>query len=70
VHIHIKDAAGKDWKPVGAGEIDFKGQFEALKKMKYTGTMSLETHYRNAQNNPYTSSVESMNGLFGVLKKV
>jgi len=69
-HIHLKDARGKKWMPIGGGDIDFVGQFEALKKMKYEGTMSLETHYRNAQKNPYTSSVESMNGLVRVLKRV
>ena len=70
VHIHLKDASGKAWKPIGAGEIDFKGQFEALKKINYGGTLSLETHYRNAQKNAYASSVESMDGLFGVLRAV
>jgi sugar phosphate isomerase/epimerase len=69
-HIHLKDAAGKAWKPVGAGEIDFVGQFKALKEMKYAETLSLETHYRNAARDAYASSVESMDGLFGVLKKV
>ncbi len=69
-HIHLKDAAGKAWKPIGAGEIDFVGQFKALKKMKYSGTLSLETHYRNAAHDAYASSVESMDGLFNVLKKV
>ncbi len=69
-HIHLKDAAGKDWKPIGAGEIDFIGQFKALKAMKYSGTMSLETHYKNAQHDIYTSSVESMEGLVSVLEKV
>ncbi len=69
-HIHLKDAAGKSWKPIGGGEIDFVGQFQALKRMKYSGTLSLETHYRNAQHDPYTSSVESMDGLVSVLKKV
>ncbi len=69
-HMHLKDARGKKWMPVGSGDIDFVGQFEALKKMKYEGTMSLETHYKNAQKNPYTSSVESMNGLVKVLKQV
>lgn len=69
-HIHLKDAAGKLWKPIGAGEIDFTGQFKALKKMKYSGTLSLETHYRNAARDAYASSVESMDGLFNVLKKV
>ena len=69
-HLHLKDARGKSWEPVGKGEIDFAGQFEALKKMNYSETMSLETHYRNAQKDRYTSSVESMNGLVDVLKKV
>lgn len=69
-HIHLKDAAGKSWKPIGSGEIDFVGQFRALKQMSYSGTMSLETHYRNPQHDPYTSSVESMDGLVKVLKKV
>jgi sugar phosphate isomerase/epimerase len=69
-HIHLKDAAGKAWKPIGAGEIDFAGQFKALKDMKYSGTLSLETHYRNAAHDLYASSVESMDGLFAVLKKV
>lgn len=69
-HIHLKDAAGKSWRPIGGGEIDFHGQFEALKKMQYSGTMSLETHYKNAQHDPYTSTVESMDGLVKVLKNV
>jgi len=69
-HIHLKDAIGKNWAPIGGGKIDFVGQFKALKAMNYSGTMSLETHYHNAQNDPYTSSVESMDGLVGVLKQV
>jgi sugar phosphate isomerase/epimerase len=69
-HIHLKDSTGKEWKPIGGGDIDFVGQFEALKKMKYTGTMSLETHYKNAAKDRYTSSEESMDGLMRVLKKV
>jgi len=69
-HIHLKDAAGKQWQPVGKGKIDFVGQFQALKKMKYSGTLSLETHYRNAKKDIYTSSVESMDGLMDVLRKV
>ena len=69
-HMHLKDARGKKWMPIGSGDIDFVGQFEALKQIKYDGTMSLETHYRNAQKDPYTSSVESMNGLIKILRKV
>jgi L-ribulose-5-phosphate 3-epimerase len=69
-HVHLKDAKGKHWEPIGKGEIDFVGQFRALKAMHYSHTMSLETHYRNAQHDPYTSSEESMDGLFAVLKQV
>lgn len=69
-HIHLKDAAGKEWKPIGAGEINFAGQFRALKDIKYSGTLSLETRYRDSQQNAYASSVESMNGLVKVLKKL
>jgi L-ribulose-5-phosphate 3-epimerase len=68
-HIHLKDALGKAWKPIGGGEIDFPGQFRALKQMHYSGTMSLETHYKNPQHDPYSSSVESMDGLVRVLKQ-
>jgi sugar phosphate isomerase/epimerase len=69
-HIHLKDARGKKWMPIGKGDIDFVGQFKALKKMKYSGTMSLETHYKNEKKDPYTSSEESMDGLYEVLRKV
>ena len=68
--MHVKDASGKDWKPVGGGEVDFVGQFQALRKIRYSGTISLETHYRNAKHELYSSSVESMDGLVKVLKKV
>jgi L-ribulose-5-phosphate 3-epimerase len=69
-HIHLKDAAGKTWKPIGSGEIDFLGQFRALKRMKYSGTLSLETRYKDVRQDSYSSSVESMNGLVRLLKKV
>lgn len=69
-HMHLKDAKGKKWMPIGSGEIDFVGQFRALKKMNYRGTMSLETHYRNAKHELYESSVESMDGLMKILEQV
>lgn len=67
-HIHLKDASGKEWKPIGSGKIDFAGQFKALKALSYKGTMSLETRYRDARQDQYNSSVESMNGLLTILK--
>ena len=72
-HMHIKDtrknpATGKlDWAPVGGGIIDFKGQFEALHRDKYEGTMSLETHYRRPDGNKIESTRESLEGLLKVL---
>ncbi len=69
-HIHLKDANGKDWKPIGAGEIDFIGQFQALKRINYSGTLSVETRYRDSRQDQFESSVESMNGLQRVLKMI
>lgn len=69
-HIHLKDAAGKEWKPIGQGKIDFVGQFRALKELNYSGTLSVETRYMNTSEGQYASSVESMNGLMRVLNKL
>ena len=69
-HIHLKDALGKSWKPIGAGELDFPGLFRELKRVNYQGTMSVETRFQNASKDQYASSVESMDGLVRVLKKI
>jgi L-ribulose-5-phosphate 3-epimerase len=69
-HIHLKDAEGKKWKPIGSGEIDFAGQFRALTNIGYSGTLSLETRYRDARHSAYSSSVESMNGLTRFLQRL
>jgi sugar phosphate isomerase/epimerase len=72
-HMHIKDArknaaTGKvEWAPVGGGTIDFKGQFAALHKDKYRGTMSLETHYKRPDGNKVESTRESLEGLLKVI---
>jgi sugar phosphate isomerase/epimerase len=72
-HMHVKDArkdpkTGKnEWAPVGGGTIDFKGQFQALRRDKYDGTISLETHYRRADGNKIESTRESLEGLLKVL---
>lgn len=75
-HMHVKDAE-KDpktgrlhWAPVGGGSIDFHGQFAALRKDKYKGILSLETHYRRPDGNALESTRESLEGLFKVLKDV
>jgi sugar phosphate isomerase/epimerase len=72
-HVHIKDvrknaATGqKEWAPVGGGFIDWKGQLQALRKDRYEGTLSLETHYLRADRNKVESSRESLEGLLKLL---
>ena len=51
-HVHVKDARVVDaasgltaWEAVGAGEVDYVGQFAALRRDGYAGTLSLETHW-------------------------
>jgi L-ribulose-5-phosphate 3-epimerase len=74
-HMHLKDAAPNPqegesvWMPIGAGKIDYGGQFRALIKDGYEGTMSLETHYLNAAKNKEQSSRESMQGLLKVIQQ-
>jgi len=51
VHVHLKDAVkrpdGKiDGVPIGEGQVDYMGQFKALKEDGYKGYVVLETHYR------------------------
>jgi sugar phosphate isomerase/epimerase len=75
-HMHIKDVArdpqtGKThWMPVGGGVVDFRGQFQALIKDGYHGTMSLETHYRRPDGNKVESTRESLEGLLQILKSL
>ena len=74
-HMHLKDAQPKpggkgwEWRPVGGGKIDYLGQFRALLKDGYEGTMSLETHYLNAAKNKEESSRESMEGILATIRK-
>jgi len=52
VHIHVKDGIkrGRNGKPeataLGEGEVNYRGQFKALKDDEYKGYISLETHWR------------------------
>ena len=72
-HVHIKDvrknaATGhKEWAPVGGGFIDWKGQLQALRKERYEGTLSLETHYLRADGNKVESTRESLEGLLKLM---
>ncbi len=75
-HMHVKDSRKNaktgelEWAPVGGGIVDFKGQFQALLRDRYEGTISLETHYRRPDGNKVESTRESLTGLFKVLGEV
>jgi sugar phosphate isomerase/epimerase len=72
-HCHCKDAVhkpggGYDWAPVGAGIVDWVGQFRALKRDGYHYAVSLETHWRGAGTAEASTRV-SMKGLKATLAK-
>jgi L-ribulose-5-phosphate 3-epimerase len=72
-HCHAKDVvrpAGKkyEWAPVGAGVVDWVGQFRAMAKDGYHYAVSLETHWRGAGTAEASSRV-SMKGLKETLAK-
>ena len=55
VHMHLKDATKQGngkiaGMPIGNGQVDLKGQFEALLRDGYDGYVVLETHYRPAHD--------------------
>jgi sugar phosphate isomerase/epimerase len=66
-HCHCKDVVRKpdhkyDWAPVGAGIVDWVGQFRALQQDGFQNAVSLETHWRGA-GSPEASTRVSMDGL-------
>lgn len=54
-NVHFKDAIFNpdkhDWKPVGSGEVDWKGQINALKNDGYQGIITIETHCKPLEKN-------------------
>jgi sugar phosphate isomerase/epimerase len=72
-HMHLKDVKPKadgayDWECMGRGIIDYQGQFRAMMRDGYRGTMSLETHW-NGAGNMEESSRQSMAGTKALLRK-
>ncbi|MGA8763047.1 MAG: sugar phosphate isomerase/epimerase family protein [Candidatus Sulfotelmatobacter sp.] len=73
-HCHCKDAVKKgnnndyDWVPMGAGVVDWLGQFKALKRDGYRFAVSLETHW-DGGGTPEKSSRRSWAGMKEVLQK-
>jgi sugar phosphate isomerase/epimerase len=71
-HCHCKDvirkADGFEWAAMGHGEIDWVGQFKALKRDGYHGAVSLETHWRGA-GTPEDSTAQSWAGMKDELQR-
>ena len=64
-HVHVKDARVVDhgagltaWEAVGRGEVDYVGQFAALRRDGYAGPLSLETHWHPTGPNGESDRVE------------
>jgi L-ribulose-5-phosphate 3-epimerase len=72
-HCHCKDAVKKgnedyDWAPMGAGVVDWLGQFKALNRDGYRFAVSLETHW-DGGGTPEKSSRQSWAGMKELLQK-
>jgi len=73
-HCHCKDAREKpssndyEWAAMGRGEVDWTGQFAALKRDGYHFAVSLETHWRGAAT-PEESTRQSWFGMKAQLQK-
>jgi L-ribulose-5-phosphate 3-epimerase len=72
-YMHCKDVVRgpngtSQWAAMGRGIIDYVGQFKALMRDGYSGTVSLETHWRGA-GTPEESSRQSMAGMKDLLRR-
>jgi sugar phosphate isomerase/epimerase len=73
-HCHCKDiakiadASEPAWAAMGAGAIDWAGQFAALKRDGYRYAVSLETHWHGAAT-PEESTRQSWTGMKQQLQK-
>jgi len=60
-HVHAKDCHMDGhkpvWGPLGTRSVDWKGQIEALLEDRYTGWISLETHWPGPNGNKLEGSV-------------
>ena len=71
--MHLKDVKRQadgnyDWECMGRGLIDYAGQFRAMMRDGYRGSMSLETHWEGA-GTMEESSRQSMAGTKELLRK-
>jgi sugar phosphate isomerase/epimerase len=72
-HVHIKDARAQSdgslkWTVVGEGQIDYVGQFQALRAAGFSGVVSLETHFKTESGDPEEASRLCLSGLKRLLE--
>jgi sugar phosphate isomerase/epimerase len=72
-HVHVRDfkhnGAKVAWAPVGGGEFDNLSHIRALLKDGYTGTFTLETHWKGP-NGKADSTATSLKGLLKVIERI
>jgi sugar phosphate isomerase/epimerase len=60
-HVHAKDCVVNGhtptWGPLGEMGLDWRGQLAALQRDRYTGAISLETHWRGTDGNRLNASI-------------
>jgi sugar phosphate isomerase/epimerase len=74
-HIHVKDAirhpdGTSEWRPIGSGQVDYRGQLAALHRDGYHGVIALETHYQPADETKEKGSRASFTGLTNLLNEL
>lgn len=73
-HMHLKDAVRKSgpqsrpWVAIGKGQIDIRGQLQALIHNRYREVVSVETHYIPENGTPAQGSHETLQGLRSILR--
>ena len=77
VHLQVKDARVLDaetgltsWEMMGAGDVDYDGQFAALIRDGYSGVVSLETHWQPPERPRIENSRHSLAGLKRILGRL
>jgi sugar phosphate isomerase/epimerase len=75
IHVHVKDAifdeqGNRIWKPIGQGEVDYKGQMKALLDDKYQGIIALETHCVAENGSKIDGTKESFDGLMNIINTI
>ncbi len=75
LHCHCKDFGPKpngngiEWLPVGKGQMDWVGQFKALKADGYKYGVSMETHWHGTGITPEEATRQSIAGMFEALRQ-